>query len=59
MKVPPSFYVFVLYSRRVLLHVNFLAPLFLVLLWVTPIVQGPLMAGSWNDESDDKQTEPV
>ncbi|XP_020601398.1 transmembrane protein 161B-like [Orbicella faveolata] len=43
----------------VLLHVNYLAPLFLVLLWVTPIVQGPLMAGSWNTDSDDKQTEPV
>ncbi|KAJ7360578.1 hypothetical protein OS493_015686 [Desmophyllum pertusum] len=43
----------------VLLHVNFLAPLFLVLLWVTPILQGPLMAGSWNDDTENiNQTEP-
>lgn len=42
----------------VLLHVNFLAPLFLILLWVTPIVQGPLLAGSWKDP-DSKDSQPL
>jgi len=42
----------------VLLHINFLAPLFLIFLWVTPIVQGPLMAGSWHGELENKETEP-
>lgn len=43
----------------VLLHLNFLAPLFLVFLWVTPIVQGPLMAGSWHKDLSSKDSQPI
>lgn len=42
----------------VCLHVNFVAPLFLILLWVTPIVQGPLLAGSWKDPNS-KDSQPI
>lgn len=43
----------------VLLHVNFLAPMFLIFLWVTPILQGPLVTGSWHDDINDKNAKPV
>ncbi|XP_015777824.1 PREDICTED: transmembrane protein 161B-like [Acropora digitifera] len=46
-------------AQRVLLHLNFLAPLFLVFLWVTPIVQGPLMAGSWHKDLSSKDSQPI
>ena len=47
------------FAQRVLLHLNFLAPLFLVFLWVTPIVQGPLMAGSWHKDLSSKDFQPM
>ncbi|XP_068693083.1 transmembrane protein 161B-like [Montipora foliosa] len=43
----------------ILLHFNFLAPFFLVFLWVTPIVQGPLMAGSWHGDFSSKDAQPI
>ena len=52
------FFLFFIFCFRVCLHVNFVAPLFLILLWVTPIVQGPLLAGSWKDPNS-KDSQPV